>query len=111
MAWIQAATESDFEGTDRKFCEITDEIQVALFQHEDGKYYAVEVWCSHQRVSLMNGDLEEYELMCPLHGACFDVRTGEHLSLPAVKPIASYPVRVEDGAVYIEVEEDAVSSA
>jgi len=111
MAWIDVAHLSDFEGTDRKFCEVTDDIQIALFQHEDGNFYAVEVWCSHQKVSLMNGDLEDYELMCPLHGACFDVRTGEHLSLPAVKPIASYPVRVEADRISIEVDENAASPA
>jgi 3-phenylpropionate/trans-cinnamate dioxygenase ferredoxin subunit len=106
MAWKQAARLSDFEGTDRIFCELSEDIQVALFQHEDGNYYAVEVWCSHQKVSLMNGDLEEYELMCPLHGACFDVRTGQHLSLPAVKPIASYPVKVEEDRILIEIESE-----
>jgi len=103
---MEAAAVSDFDATDRKYCELTDDDQVALFKHEDGNFYAVEVWCSHQKVSLMNGDLEDYELMCPLHGACFDVRTGQHLSLPAVRPIESYPVKVEDGKVFVEVEED-----
>lgn len=111
MAWIEVATLSEFEGTDRKFCEISDEVQIGLFQHEDGKFYAVEVWCSHQKVSLMNGDVDDYELMCPLHGACFDLRTGEHLSLPAVKPIASYPVKVEDDIISIEISEEPASSA
>ena len=106
MAWKEVATVADFEGTDRKFCEISEDVQVALFQHEDGNFYGVEVWCSHQKVSLMNGDLEDYELMCPLHGACFDVRTGEHLSLPAVKPIASYPVKVEGDQILIDLGEE-----
>ena len=110
MAWIEVATLSEFEGTDRKFCEVSDEVQIGLFQHEDGKFYAVEVWCSHQKVSLMNGDLDDYELMCPLHGACFDVRTGKHLSLPAVKPIESYPVKQEGDRLLIEVEDSSVSS-
>jgi len=105
MAWMEAAKLADFNGTDRKYCELTDDVQIGLFKHDDGKFYAVEVWCSHQRVSLINGDLEDYELMCPLHGACFDLRTGKHLSLPAVKPIASYPVKVEDGIILVDVEE------
>lgn len=104
MAWMQAAEVSEFSGTDRKFCELTDDVQVALFKHEDGSYYAVEVWCSHQKVSLINGDLEDYELMCPLHGACFDIRSGKNLCLPAVKPIESYPVKVEDDIIFVEVE-------
>ncbi len=104
MAWMQAAEVSEFSGTDRKFCELTDDVQVALFKHEDGSYYAVEVWCSHQKVSLINGDLEDYELMCPLHGACFDIRSGKNLCLPAVKPIESYPVKVEDDKIFVEVD-------
>lgn len=105
MAWMEAANLADFNGTDRKYCELTDDVQIGLFKHDDGKFYAVEVWCSHQRVSLINGDLEDYELMCPLHGACFDLRTGKHLSLPAVKPIASYPVKVEGDLILVEVAE------
>ena len=93
MPWIPTALPEDFAATDRKFCEISDDLQLALFKHEDGSFYAVEAWCSHQKVSLMNGDLDEYELMCPLHGACFDLRDGKHLSLPAVKGIRSFPVK------------------
>ena len=103
MAWMEAASLADFNGTDRKYCELTEDVQVALFKHDDGNFYAVEVWCSHQRVSLINGDLEDYELMCPLHGACFDLRTGKHLSLPAVKPIESYPVKVEGDTIFVKV--------
>lgn len=106
MPWMEAAAVSDFDATDRKYCELTDEVQIGLFKHEDGDFYAVEVWCSHQKVSLMNGDLEDYELMCPLHGACFDIRNGKHLSLPAVRPIEAFPVKVEDGKVLVEVEEE-----
>ncbi|MGA0367905.1 MAG: Rieske (2Fe-2S) protein [Kiritimatiellia bacterium] len=103
MPWTEVASVSEFESTDRKYCEVSDEIQIGLFRHqEDDAFYAVEVWCSHQRVSLINGDLEDYELMCPLHGACFDIRTGRHLSLPAVKPIQSYPVKTEDGKIFVE---------
>jgi 3-phenylpropionate/trans-cinnamate dioxygenase ferredoxin subunit len=103
MAWMEAATLADFDGTDRKYCELTEEVQIGLFKHEDGNFYAVEVWCSHQKVSLINGDLEDYELMCPLHGACFDLRTGKHLSLPAVKPIESYSVKVEGDKILVKV--------
>ncbi|MDF3129137.1 non-heme iron oxygenase ferredoxin subunit [Kiritimatiellaeota bacterium B1221] len=103
MPWTEIASVSEFEATDRKYCEISDEIQIGLFKHEaDGKFYAVEIWCSHQRISLMNGDLEDHELMCPLHGACFDIRDGKHLSLPAVKPIKSYPVKVEGDKIFVD---------
>lgn len=103
MPWTEIASVSEFEATDRKYCELSEEVQLGLFKHEeDGKFYAVEIWCSHQKVSLMNGDLEDHELMCPLHGACFDIRTGKHLCLPAVKPIKSYPVKVEDDKIFVD---------
>jgi nitrite reductase/ring-hydroxylating ferredoxin subunit len=103
MSWIAAASLSDFESSDRKYCELTEDIQVGIFKASDGAFYAVEIWCSHQKVSLINGDVEGYELMCPLHGACFDIRNGKHLSLPAVKPIQSYPVKIENGRLFVEI--------
>lgn len=105
MAWIQAATVADFAETDRKYCELTDEVQVALFKHEDGSFYAIEVWCSHQKVSLINGDRDDYEIMCPLHGACFDIRDGKHLSMPAVRPVDAYEVKVDGDAILVDVED------
>ncbi len=103
MTWTSVATSEEFNATDRKYCELSEDLQIALFKHDDGKFYAVEAWCSHQKVSLVNGDLEDYELMCPLHGACFDLRTGKHLCLPAVKPIRSFPVKEEEGQIWIDV--------
>ena len=41
--------------------------------------------------------------MCPLHGACFDIRNGEAMGLPATGPIRSFPVRVENGRVLVDV--------
>ena len=102
MSCTEVAAVTEFESTDRKYCELSEAIQIGLFKHESGDFYAVEVWCSHQRVSLMNGDLEDYELMCPLHGACFDIRNGKHLSLPACKPIKAYAVKVEDGKIFVD---------
>ncbi|WFB36542.1 Rieske 2Fe-2S domain-containing protein [Kiritimatiellota bacterium B12222] len=104
MSWTPVATIDEFSATDRKYCELSDEIQLGVFKHEDGSFYAVEIWCSHQRVSLMNGDLEDHELMCPLHGACFDIRNGKHLSLPAVKPIAAYAIKVEGEQIFVDPE-------
>lgn len=105
MSWTEVASLSEFESTDRKFVEISDETQIALFKHEDGSFFAVEVWCSHQRVSLMNGDLEDYELMCPLHGACFDIRNGKNLSLPAVKPIKAYALKIENENIFVDPDQ------
>ncbi len=59
---------------------------------KDGEIYAVNNNCSHAHSELVPGPLREFQIMCPLHGARFDVRTGKPTCLPAVMPIATYDV-------------------
>jgi 3-phenylpropionate/trans-cinnamate dioxygenase ferredoxin subunit len=66
-----------------------------------GEFYATSDVCSHEETPLTAGDLWDTVIECPLHGAQFDVTTGEVLSLPAIFPIPTYPVKVEDGTVYV----------
>jgi len=70
-----------------------------------GKLYALEDRCSHDDGPLCEGEWDEDECVaiCPRHGARFDITTGAALTLPAYEPVASYPVRVEDGWVRVEV--------
>lgn len=67
----------------------------------DGEFYATSDVCSHEETPLTAGDLWDTVIECPLHGAQFDVTTGEVLCLPAIFPIPTYPVKVEDGTVYV----------
>lgn len=66
-------------------------------------YYATEAHCSHQKVSLEGGELEDRILTCPGHGAKFDVATGAVRSLPAIVPLATYPVRIENENIFITI--------
>jgi nitrite reductase/ring-hydroxylating ferredoxin subunit len=75
---------------------------IALY-NVDGEFYATDDECSHAEAALSDGWLEEHEITCPLHGAVFDVRTGEPLSLPATKPVRTYPVHLEGDDIYVEV--------
>ena len=70
-----------------------------------GSLYAIEDRCSHDDGPLCEGDfdVEEGYAVCPRHGAHIDIRTGEPLTLPAVFPVETFPVRVEDGIVKVEV--------
>jgi len=66
-----------------------------------GRLYAVSAICSHQDKPLFTGRVRNCKITCPVHGARFDLETGEPLDLPATKPIATYEVRVVDD--WIEV--------
>jgi 3-phenylpropionate/trans-cinnamate dioxygenase ferredoxin subunit len=71
----------------------------------DGQYFAIEDRCSHDDGPLCEGefDPETGVVICPRHGANFDIRSGEALTLPAFEPVEVYPVRVVDGVVRVEV--------
>ena len=70
-----------------------------------GELYALEDRCSHDDGPLCEGDWEadECSVVCPRHGSRFDLRTGQALTLPAYLPVDTYPVRVEDGMVKVEL--------
>ena len=75
---------------------------IALFQVA-GEFFAIADVCSHDDGPVAEGEIEGHEIICPRHGAHFDVRTGKALTLPAVVDIPAYPVRVEDGEVLVGV--------
>ena len=70
-----------------------------------GNIYAIEDRCSHDDGPLAEGDWDRDEctVICPRHGSQFDLATGRPLSLPAYVPVETFPVRVEDGIVKVEV--------
>ena len=69
-----------------------------------GALYAVEDLCSHAETTLSDGLLTGYSLVCPLHGASFDVRTGEHSGPPAWCGVAAFAVtESDDGTAVVEV--------
>ena len=68
-----------------------------------GEYFALENQCSHAQSSFDDGRLRAYSLTCPLHGASFDIRDGSATGLPARLPIRSFPVRVIDGMIEVDL--------
>jgi 3-phenylpropionate/trans-cinnamate dioxygenase ferredoxin subunit len=65
--------------------------------------FAVNDICSHSDASLSEGDITDFKIECWLHGAEFDLRTGEALTPPAVAPIKSYSVTVDGDSVTVEM--------
>ena len=63
--------------------------------------FAINDMCTHSEASLSEGDVTDFKIECWLHGAEFDLRTGEALTLPANIPVKTYPVSVVDDVVEI----------
>ena len=70
----------------------------------DGEYYAFADVCTHDDGPVAEGELDEYLIECPRHGARFDIRTGAVKLLPAVTPIPVYPLRIEGDEIQINPE-------
>ena len=68
----------------------------------NGSVYAVDGICSHAYAELVDGELEDHCLYCPLHFACFDIRDGSVVEGPADEPLPVYQVIEQDGSIWIK---------
>ena len=70
-----------------------------------GNLYAIEDRCSHDDGPLCEGDWDDETctVVCPRHGSAFELATGRPRSLPAYLPVETYPVKVVDGVVKVDV--------
>jgi len=96
-------TQLDQLPRDRGVRVTVGEHRIAMFRVEDD-VYAIGDRCSHAEASLAEGELWGLTVECPRHGSEFDLETGEPGALPATVPVPVYPVTIEDGTVYLELE-------
>jgi 3-phenylpropionate/trans-cinnamate dioxygenase ferredoxin component len=92
---------ADLPNGERLFVEI-DGKPIVVFNIA-GQYFAIGDVCTHDEGPLGDGDLDGYHVVCPRHGAEFEVRTGKAMLMPAVVDIPAYPVKIKDGAVFIGI--------
>jgi 3-phenylpropionate/trans-cinnamate dioxygenase ferredoxin subunit len=97
IEYIPVAAVADLPSGERLFVEI-DAQPIVVFNLA-GELFAIADVCSHDEGPVGDGELEGDEVICPRHGARFDLRTGKALALPAVVDIPAYPVRVVDGQI------------
>ena len=76
---------------------------IALFEVE-GSFLAVDNDCTHAGGPLSEGEVVGACVVCPWHGARFDLRTGQALEPPADEPVRAYPVTVQGGELWIELD-------
>ena len=102
--FINVAKVTDIPDPGKQTLEVDDAL-VVLF-HVGGRFYCIDDVCTHDGGPLGEGDLCGHEIACPRHGAKFDVCTGKALTMPATEATVAHEVKVEDGDVYVRINED-----
>ena len=103
--FYEIAPVDELPNGERLFVELGD-TPIAIFNIADD-FYAIRDQCSHEDLEIGDGEVEGLELICPHHGARFNLRTGEALTLPAVEDIPVYPVRIKDGMIELGIPRES----
>ncbi|MFB6453368.1 Rieske (2Fe-2S) protein [Bradyrhizobium tunisiense] len=101
MTWHDVASIAEFAVDESKVVKV-GEIRIAVFQLVDG-FFAINDICTHEYALLSEGYCEDGKVECPLHQACFDIRTGKVLDQPAEVDVVTYPTRIDRGIVQVEL--------
>ncbi|HCO25608.1 MAG: biphenyl 2,3-dioxygenase [Gimesia sp.] len=95
----EIASINDFGDADRLEVFLGD--TPALLIRVQNQFLAIEDVCTHDGQPLTKGCIEEGAIVCPRHGARFDLKTGKALCMPATKPIQTFEVEVRDQKIYV----------
>ncbi|WP_285735343.1 non-heme iron oxygenase ferredoxin subunit [Kitasatospora phosalacinea] len=104
MSYVRACALSVLQEDVPKKVELNG-VPVAIVRTEEG-VFAINDTCSHANVSLSEGEVEDCMIECWLHGSSFDLRTGKPSGLPATRPVAVYPVKIEGDDVLVSVNQE-----
>lgn len=97
-AWVRVCAESELLPGESRVAWDGD--TPILVVNLDGELYALEDKCTHEDFELSAGPIDGDQVECTLHGARFDLRTGEALCAPAYAAVPKFPVKREDGAIW-----------
>lgn len=102
MAWIPAFPLEDIEQEGAKRFDHAGKT-FAVYRSADDEVFCTDGLCTHEAIHLADGLVMDYEIECPKHSGVFDYRTGEAKRLPACKNLGTYPAKVENGAVLVDL--------
>ncbi len=101
--FVRVASVGDLEDDETMQVDVGDE-QV-LLARLDGEFYAIGEECTHEGGPLSQGWVEDGQVECPLHGAQFNLKSGESTAPPAADPVKAYPVRVDGDDILVGMGE------
>jgi 3-phenylpropionate/trans-cinnamate dioxygenase ferredoxin subunit len=101
LNFVEIAPVDKLPAGERLFVDVSGK-SIVIFNLA-GKLYAIGDVCSHDNGPVGDGDINENEIICPRHGARFEIRTGKATSLPAIVDIPAYPLRVENGMIVLGI--------
>ncbi len=104
VEFVEVAPVSELPNGERLFVELGD-LPIVVFNIA-GQIFAIGDVCTHDNGPLGDGMIEGYNVVCPRHGAEFDVRTGKSMQMPAIVDIPAYPVQVRDGNIFVGVPKE-----
>lgn len=107
MCWIPVC-EADQIQENRPFSGSVENNAIGIYLL-DGKYYALEDICPHAYALLSQGVIEGGSVECPLHGAVFDIKTGQCLGGPGERDLHCYRVRRVENHIQIRLTEDIIA--
>jgi len=99
--WVKVAAEGDCPVG--KLKGVMAEGTPVVLANVDGTVCALMDRCSHEDYPLSDGELDGGDVVCIYHGARFDACSGARKSLPAIRPVRSFPVEIRDGDIYVDV--------
>jgi len=99
VEYVEIAPASELPNGERLFLEVGGKA-IVIFNIAD-QLFAIGDICTHDDGPLGDGDLEGFNIVCPRHGAEFDVKTGKAVQMPAVVDIPAYPVKVVDAMILV----------
>jgi 3-phenylpropionate/trans-cinnamate dioxygenase ferredoxin component len=105
-SWVEACGADDIDAEDVIPVEVAGK-HLAVYRSPDDRYYATDGFCTHEQFLLADGLVIGNIIECPKHNGRFDYTTGEGRGVPICVNLRTYPVRVENETVYIDVEFEA----
>lgn len=102
MSFKEIAKKDDLKNGEMKSYKIDDSNKILLSRIDD-EYFAVGASCTHYGAQLEEGVLKGDTVMCPLHHACFNIKTGSLLEPPAMEALPKYEVKVEGDSVKVDI--------